>query len=174
MDVEIVAATVDRAEAFWRALDVVARERRYLLSLEAPPMETTRSFVSDLITKGASQFFAVSNGLVVGWCDIVRHDRPGMSHSGHLGMGVIPSHRAQGIGRTLLRKTIDDSFSKGLERIELEVFASNQRAHRLYVQSGFVEEGRKHNARFLDGEYDDFIIMSLLRNTEQRDAADSR
>jgi RimJ/RimL family protein N-acetyltransferase len=42
------------------------------------------------------------------------------------------------------------------------------------VQSGFVEEGRKRNARFLDGEYDDFIIMSLLRNTEQRDAADSR
>ena len=29
---------------------------------------------------------------------------------------------------------------------------------------GFVEEGRKKNARYLDGRYEDTIIMRLLAN----------
>jgi RimJ/RimL family protein N-acetyltransferase len=163
MKTEIVAATIDRAEAFWRALDLVARERQYLLFTEAPPLEKTRGFVSDLIKKGSSQFFAVSGSDVVGWCDIIRGERIGMTHSGHLGIGVVPSHRSQGIGRRLLQETIHDSFSKGLERVELEVFASNHRAIQVYLQFGFIEEGRKRKARFIDGKYDDFIMMSLLK-----------
>jgi len=40
----IVAAHVD---SFHRTLDTVARERRYLVMLEAPPLENPRSFVQD-------------------------------------------------------------------------------------------------------------------------------
>lgn len=166
MEIEIVTATIDRAESFWRALDCVARERRYLLFTEAPPLEMTRRFVSDLLEDGDSQFYAISEGMVVGWCDIVRYQKPGMDHSGQLGIGILPSHRGLGLGRRLLRSTIDDAFAKGLERVELEVFASNQRAHRLYREFGFVEEGRKRKARLLDGQYDDFIVMSLLKEPD--------
>jgi len=166
MEIEIVAATIDRAESFWRALDCVARERRYLLFTEAPPLEMTQRFVSDLIEKGDSQFYAVSEGMVVGWCDIVRYEKPGMDHGGHLGIGILPSYRGLGLGRRLLWSTIDDAFARGLERVELEVFASNRRAHRLYLDFGFVEEGRKRKARFLDGQYDDFIVMGLLKEID--------
>jgi RimJ/RimL family protein N-acetyltransferase len=40
----------------------------------------------------------------------------------------------------------------GLERIELEVFASNTGANRLYEKAGFVVEGVKKKRRKLDGE----------------------
>jgi RimJ/RimL family protein N-acetyltransferase len=49
-----------------------------------------------------------------------------------------------------------------LERIELEVFASNTPAITLYEKKGFVVEGVKKKARKLDGVYDDMIQMALF------------
>jgi RimJ/RimL family protein N-acetyltransferase len=173
MEIQIVAATLDLADSFWRALDLVARERRYLLFTEAPPVEETREFVSSLIANGSSQFYAVCGTDVVGWCDIIRSRRAGMTHSGHLGIGVIPAHRGRGIGVRLLKKTVEAAFARGLERIELEVFASNRRAFEIYLQFGFVEEGRKRRARFIDGDYDDLIMMGLLKETPNQAAEPS-
>jgi hypothetical protein len=57
----------DHIDGFHRALDIVARERRYLAFLEAPPIESTRAFVLDNIKRGSPQFVAVSAaGEVVG------------------------------------------------------------------------------------------------------------
>ena len=52
----------------------------------------------------------------------------------------------------------------GLDRIELEVFASNVRAVELYRRTGFVEEGRRRCARKLDGVCDDILMFGILRN----------
>ena len=67
------------------------------------------------------------------------------------------------VGSRLLAATLDDAFRKGLTRIELEVFAANTRAIALYRKFGFVEEGRKRQARYLDGAYEDAILMALLK-----------
>ncbi len=169
MDITIERATADNADGFWRVLDTVARERRYLLFLQAPPIESTRRFVDQIIEKGWSQFYAVHDGQVVGWCDILRNEREGMRHSGHLGMGLLPAYRGRKLGARLMSETIADAISKGITRIDLEVFASNTPALALYRKMGFVEEGRKRRARFLDGVYDDNVVMALIvPDTERR------
>jgi len=50
--VEIVPITQDHIESFHRSLDFVARERRYLAFLEAPPFESTQAFVLNNIEQG--------------------------------------------------------------------------------------------------------------------------
>ena len=161
-EIKIQPVTRELAHAFWRAVDVVARERKYLIFTEGPPIEKTMAFVDEIFEKGWSQFYGVKDREVIGWCDILRYESEGFSHSGHLGVGVLPEYRGKGIGRRLMETTIADAFSKGLERIELEVFSSNERAADLYRKLGFVEEGRKRRARFIDGEYADNIVMGLL------------
>ena len=163
MDIVIQPASLDLADGLWRALDVVAREHRYLIFQEAPPLESTRNFVSKVLAKGWSQFFAVRAGQVVGWCDVVRDERPGMTHVGRLGIGILPEFRGQKIGARLLAATVADAFQKGLIRIELEVFAANARAIALYRKFGFVEEGRKRHARCRAGSPEDSICMALLK-----------
>lgn len=162
MSIVIERSTLEKARSFWHALDTIARERSYLLTTVVPEFASTQKFISEVIEKGWSQFFALSDGDVVGWCDICREDMDGLTHSGHLGMGVIPGFRGQGLGRKLLDATMADALSTGLERIDLEVFASNQPALNLYKSAGFQEEGRKRRGRFIDGEYDDIVIMSHL------------
>ena len=163
MDIVIQPASLDLADGLWRALDVVAREHRYLIFQEAPPLESTRNFVSKVLAKGWSQFFAVRAGQVVGWCDVVRDERPGMTHIGRLGIGILPEFRGQKIGARLLAATIADAFEKGLTRIDLEVYAGNARAIALYKKFGVVDEGRKRHARCLDGVPEDSILMALLK-----------
>jgi RimJ/RimL family protein N-acetyltransferase len=77
-------------------------------------------------------------------------------------MGVLAAYRGKGIGRNLLRSAISAARDVGITRIELEVFASNTVARRLYESAGFVEEGIKRNARIIDGKADDHISMALF------------
>jgi ribosomal protein S18 acetylase RimI-like enzyme len=117
--------------------------------------------VSDHIRKKDVLVVAVSGGEVAGWCDVVRLDFPGFGHSGRLGMGVAERLRGMGIGSALVAEALRRASKNGLTRIELEVFASNDAAIRLYLKFGFVAEGRKIGARILDGKIDDVCVMGL-------------
>jgi ribosomal protein S18 acetylase RimI-like enzyme len=77
-------------------------------------------------------------------------------------MGVVKDYRRQGIGTKLMERAIIEAKGQGLERIELEVYASNTPAINLYEKRGFNHEGVKRRARKLDGVYDDIIVMALF------------
>lgn len=104
--IEIIAISEAHIERFHDALDTVARERRYLAFLEAPALESMRSFVLDMIAQGNPQFIVLSGGEVVGWCDVRRHPRPIYAHAGILGMGLLQQFRGQGIGTRLITTTL--------------------------------------------------------------------
>jgi ribosomal protein S18 acetylase RimI-like enzyme len=159
---EIVPIASEHIESFHRTLDAVARERRYLAMLEAPPLEALRSFVKDNIARGHAQFVVLSKGDVVGWCDALPMSRPIHAHIAVLGMGLLPAFRGQGIGRRLLRQTLDAARANGLSRVELRVREDNANAIALYREMGFATEGMQRHAVKLDGKYENLILMALL------------
>jgi ribosomal protein S18 acetylase RimI-like enzyme len=147
---------------FREVLDSVCRERRHLAMLEAPPIERVQSFVASNIVAGNPQFVAEENGRIVGWCDVTPGSAAvGMAHVGRLGMGVLTGYRGRKVGRRLINATVEKARMLGLEKIELGVFSSNEPAIALYRSLGFQEEGRKKRGRFVDGIYDDVILMAL-------------
>jgi ribosomal protein S18 acetylase RimI-like enzyme len=77
-------------------------------------------------------------------------------------MAFLPEYRGRGLGRRLVAQTIRAAHHAGIERVELEVFASNKRAIAFYQACGFIIEGVKVSARKLDGQYDDNVFMALL------------
>ena len=162
MPVDIVPIEEGHIEGFHRALDLVARERRYLAFLEAPPPESTRAFVLDHIKHGHPQFVALSAGEVVGWCDITPKDRPTYAHGGVLGMGLLPPFRGQGIGADLIRRSFDAARAFGLHRVELTVRENNTSAVKLYRKVGFEVEGLLRDAVQVDGAYENVILMAVL------------
>jgi len=162
MMADVIPIAPEHIEGYRRAVDTVARERRYLTILEAFPLPATRDFVFGLIEKGDPIYVALANGEVVGWCDIQRHAFSSHAHRGTLGMGIIPEHRGRGIGSRLLDQTLKQAFANGFVRIELSLRADNKRAMRLYEKLGFVKEGVLRDAVFVDGEYHDTISMALI------------
>jgi ribosomal protein S18 acetylase RimI-like enzyme len=162
----ILPIAEEHIPGFRRCLDVVARERRYLALVEAPPIESVAVFVRRNIDGGLPQCVALVQSEVAGWCDIIPIAAEGFTHCGRLGMGVLPAHRGRGIGRRLLDHTLARAREIGLERVELEVYASNTEALRLYESAGFVTEGVKRGARRIDGTIDDVIEMVLFLTHE--------
>jgi len=148
--------------SFHLALASVCQERRHLAMLVAPPPESVRAFVTANLARGTPQFVAVEGERVVGWCDTVPGEpNLGTAHIGRLGMGLLASHRGRGLGRRLAEATLQRARERGLQKIELEVFASNQAAIALYHKLGFVEEGRRRRGRMVDGASDDVVQMGL-------------
>ncbi|HYR34995.1 MAG TPA: GNAT family N-acetyltransferase [Burkholderiales bacterium] len=162
-DVRILAMREEYADRFNAVVDKVARERRYIGFVEGPSLESTRDFVRRVLAGGGIQLLAVTpDDRVAGWCDIIRNPLEGFRHVGRLGMGLLPEYRGQGLGRQLATEAIRAAREAGIERIELEVFASNEPAIALYRALGFATEGIKRKARKLDGSYEDNVCMALL------------
>jgi ribosomal protein S18 acetylase RimI-like enzyme len=162
MAYRVVPIAEEHVEGFWAGLDSVARERRYLTFLQAPPLEEVGNFLRRNIRKGHPQYVALSGVKVVGWCDALPIDRPTRAHTGVLGLAVLAEFRGRGIGTALLRETLNGARAFGLTRVELGVRAGNAHVVPLYERFGFVREGVQKNAIRLDGEYEDLICMALL------------
>ncbi len=56
---------------------------------------------------------------------------------------------------------LETARERGLSRVELTVHADNMRAIKLYANLGFVLEGVKHEARRIDGQYKDVVLMAI-------------
>jgi GNAT superfamily N-acetyltransferase len=131
-DYEVRKITLADAPSFRECLNSVARERKFLAQVEAPPLERMEKFVADSVSQNAAQYVAISDGKVVGWCDIFPHWAYALQHVGVLGMGILEPHRGQGLGRRLITQTLEHALSNGIFRVTLEAREDNLRATRLY------------------------------------------
>ena len=162
MNHKIIRISAEHVEGFRAVLDSVARERRYLAFLEAPPLESVEAFVLGNIAAGAPQYVAICDNRLVGWCDVLPKSRPTRRHSGVLGIGVMEGYRGQGIARDLMAIAIQAARDKGITRIELTVRTDNIRAIRLYERFGFTIEGVVRRDMLVDDQYRDSLLMALL------------
>ena len=87
----VVPIGEEHIDSFRAAVDSVARERRYLALLEAPPEADTRAYVKDNIKERAPHFVALADGKVVGWCDIAVRPRATQRHSRSSGTPIAKS-----------------------------------------------------------------------------------
>lgn len=174
MGVKIVPIERKHVAGFREVLDGVARERRWLAFLEAPSPDRVRSFVLNGLRNGMTQFVAVDQGRVVGWCDVNPKTHETLRHSGVLGMGVAASHRGQGVGSALLRTTLEAASARGITRVELVVRTDNAAAIALYEKYGFEFEGRLRDYMIVDGRAYDALQMARLAGHESGDPMTQR
>lgn len=160
-------AIVPTAEAYFeglrQTLDSVAREKRYLAFLQAPPPQEAFAFFRNIVAKDLCQLLALVDGAVVGWCDVLPTHGEARAHVGTLGIGLLPQARHRGLGAALMQATIDKAWAKGFSRIELTVRADNTNAKALYERCGFEVEGLNRRAFLVDGAFYDSYTMALLR-----------
>jgi len=82
-----------------------------------------------------------------------------------VGCDIHPIFHGMGYGfksMCMIKKYFFDYYN--MNRIWLMVMEKNTRALNLYKKAGFIEEGRQRSAIFRDGEYQDYIMMSILRS----------
>lgn len=85
--------------------------------------------------------------------------------------------RGRGFGSEATRLIVGYVFDRvqepSIHRIELEVYAFNERAIRTYERVGFVREGVRRDALRQGERYQDAIVMSVLRTDPSRPTLES-
>lgn len=163
MNYSVVATAEEHFAGLHRALDVVAREKRFLAFVKAPPVEESFAFYRHIVTNDLCQFVALEGQQVVGWCDVLPTHGEARTHVGYLGVGLVPHARHKGLGARLLVATIAKAHAKGMTRIELTVRVDNHNAKTLYERLGFQVEGLQRRCLLIDGQHYDAYAMALLR-----------
>jgi diamine N-acetyltransferase len=76
----------------------------------------------------------------------------------------------RGFGTEATRTMLRFAFEQlNLHRVELEVFAFNERAAHAYEKAGFRREGTRRKILYQNGQYHDAHIMSILQEEFSQD-----
>jgi ribosomal protein S18 acetylase RimI-like enzyme len=142
----------------------IAQERRFLAVTQPFTLQETALFVASIVDNGFVQYVADDDGRLVGWCDVTGKRGHVHAHVGVLGMGVLDTHRGQGLGARLMQATLAAARER-FEQVELSVYGANTAAQALYRRFEFVECGRYAGGFKVDDRYDDVILMSLRFST---------
>ena len=106
---------------------------------------------------------ATLDSQIIGLLDFTAKPKKKIAHTGEFGVSVHPDHRRAGVGRALIQTLLAwANENTQIEKVILNVFASNRDAISLYKALGFVEECRQINAiKQPSGEYIDLIQMYI-------------
>lgn len=128
------------------------REDHWKARLEDPP-------------HGSISLVAETRDTIVGHGSLIANPRAlRRKHVAALGMAVHHEWHRQGIASELLRVLIDAADNwLDFRRLELDVFADNPGAIKLYEKFGFELEGRHRAHSFRNGHYVDVLTMARLR-----------
>lgn len=120
--------------------------------------------IVDLNDRGRGNYLVAElAGEVIGHALLESLSLAATSHVVRLTIAVHEGHQRRGVGRALMNELLDWARANPhVEKVELQVRSSNERAIALYRSLGFVEEGRK-TKRLKIGpcEYLDDVYMAL-------------
>ena len=110
---------------------------------------------------------ATATGEMIGDLAVVDLDPPNASAGYRIALG--PDVVGRGLGTEATQLIVAHLLDVvGLHRIELEVYAFNERARRTYERCGFVVEGRLRDALRWDGEWHDALVMAVIGGEPDR------
>lgn len=77
---------------------------------------------------------------------------------------IVISEKSKGYGRKALQLVKTYCFEQlNAHRLWLDVLESNTRARKLYCSEGFVEEGVLRDSILVSGDYENLVLMSILK-----------
>ena len=161
-------------EPLWRAkLD----PRMWAQTTEAPltpvTLEEHRARYAEPGKDDSAQFAVDVDGSLVGRAGLFAVDN--LARHAEVGLSLLPEHQGKGYGRDVLRVLLGYAFrSRNLHRVHLQTLASNEQALRAYRAVGFVEEGRLRDHAWVEGAYDDVVLMAVLRQDWAQTSSPSR
>lgn len=154
----------DDVEPLWRAkLDPLMWAQTTEAPLTPVTLEEHRARYSEPSTGDGAQFAVDVDGELVGRAGLFNVDT--LARHAELGLSLLPEQQGKGYGRDVLRVLLGYAFrSRNLRRVHLQTLSSNAGALRAYAAVGFVEEGRLREHAWVEGAYDDVVLMSVLRS----------
>jgi RimJ/RimL family protein N-acetyltransferase len=128
---------------------------------ENPVDQVARNFT----TEGNYTFGAFDHEELIGVVTLLQEERVKIQHRANIfAMYVTPKKQGLGVGKVLLTEAINKARNiEDIEKINLTVTASNEKAKKLYSKLGFKVFGLEEKALKVNGVYydDEYMVLHL-------------
>lgn len=165
MNIAIRKATIEDAHAIVTAEKEIAKTPGYFCSHPSELREEKVVTTIRMLSESEKGIYLVAElaGEIVGHAFLEPLHLKSICHVAQLTIGVHQGWQEKGIGTDLMKELIAwAKQSATIEKIELNVRSSNNRAIALYKKMGFVEEGRlKNRIKVSQNHYIDDVLMAL-------------
>lgn len=122
-----------------------------------------RARIEGLDSSSGVIFGAFEGDDIVGFISLDRGFANRIKHIGYLVIGVLEVASGRGIGTKLLQRIDRWAEENDIYKLELTVMAHNDKAHSLYIRSGYNDEGIKKKSIRLNGKfYDEYYMGKVL------------
>lgn len=157
-------ATEEDAQMLIDCLKTACGETRFLAKEPEEitfTIEDERAFIrGQNSSENSIMLLGFLDGEYVGNCSLMGAGTARSRHRVNLGIALLQKYTGMGIGRVMIEKLISVARDNGIEQIELEVVADNERAISLYKKLGFEILGTfPKNMKYKDGTYADAYWM---------------
>jgi RimJ/RimL family protein N-acetyltransferase len=125
-------------------------------------VEDEKCWINNLTQNPNSKILiAELNNKITGLLFFIPNAKIKNSHTGEFGVSVHPNFQGLGIGRHLIETLLNWAENNTqIEKVYLNVFATNKNAIKLYKDLGFIEEGRHIKAiKQPTGEHVDILQL---------------
>jgi len=151
-------ANEDDAEAMKNVVNSVASEKYYVVPERS--REDWDEAIREIKNRKGLIITAQVDERTIGMAHLVRGKFEKNKHVGFLGISIVNEFRGMGIGTAMMNYIIEWARrQKGLEKISLTVFSTNEAAINLYRTFGFQIEGMSKKQYKIEGKYIDETIM---------------
>lgn len=124
------------------------------------------NWFNSIVKNETVRIFAIrkkDDEMLIGSCQLYSIDWINSSAELQIRIGA-EGERGQGLGTETVRVLLSYAFKDlNLHRVYLHVYENNLPAIKTYEKTGFTREGILREANFIDGEYVNIILMSVLR-----------
>lgn len=158
--------------AFWEFFQAVPEEERILIKHHVHRPEVIADWCSEIDYGHNLPLLAISEDRVIGACTLHQQLGGWKRHIGRVSIFIHPLFRGKGLAKKLLQQIIDIARQSGVEKLEAEFIASQERAIRVFALLGFSDLLRLESyVRDMQATSHDYVLMGMDLTTDEEYAS---
>ena len=154
--------------SFWEFFQAVPESERMFIKHHVHRKEVIASWCSEIDLGRNLPLLALREGQVIGACTLHQQLSGWKRHIGRISVLIHPSFRGRGLAKTIVSEGIEIARQIGLEKLEAEFIAGQERAIRMFALLGFSHLLRLDDyVRDMQAISHDYVLMGMDLTTDE-------
>ncbi len=153
---------------FWEFFQAVPSEERLLIKHHVHRREVVAAWCDDIDFSRNLPLLAMVEDQVIGACTLHQQLGGWKRHIGRISVFIHPLFRGRGLAKALVQETVDIAQRSGVEKLEAEFIAQQERAIRVFALLGFSDLLRlEAYVKDMQANRHDYVLMGMNLTTDE-------
>lgn len=160
--------TVQDETSFWEFFQAVPTEERLLIKHHVHQKEVVSAWCQEIDFSRNLPLLAMVGDQVIGACTLHQQLGGWKRHIGRISVFIHPLFRERGLAKALVQETVGLAQRIGVEKLEAEFIAQQERAIRVFALLGFSDLLRlEAYVKDMQANRHDYVLMGMNLTTDE-------